>query len=185
MLRSSRSPCRPPFRILLRGGRGNHRDDFSQGRRSRPWEEGGATQISCRRGLAGGRAGGRRNGRGWARTRRPFSGNAADRRGPEARGAGGARARASAYKRAALALPRPRRAPPPRRWCSVCAPPLNEIDSLGSARICQGRADRSVRGDFPPPRSAPTPDPPSRPSLPCLAFLPGTRKYKYGLVSSR
>lgn len=56
---------------------------------------------------------------------------------------GGARARASAYKRAALALPLPERAAraavlPPPCCCSVCAGPFNEICSRTALSFARG-----------------------------------------------
>lgn len=75
------------------GGGGSRGDGFLQGKKTRPRGEGGEAQISCRRGLAGGRAGGGTGGAGRGRCR-PFSGIAAAPR--VARGRCEGRGRASA-----------------------------------------------------------------------------------------
>lgn len=112
---------------------------FSQGKKTRPREEGGEAQISCRRGLAGGRAAER-------------AGLGADAAGPSqvtprlpawpgggARG-GGARALASAYKRASRTRPPDRAAraaaPPPAvlRCAAVSAP--GHLKGFIHARFC-------------------------------------------------
>lgn len=147
-----------------REGGGSRGDGFLQGKKTRPREEGGEAQISCRRGLAGGRAAER-------------AGPGADAAGPSqvtprlrawpgggARG-GGARARAPAYKRAAQALPPDRAAraaaPPPfPLCCSVCAWPPKAVYSRSALlsfakgwRIwCSGISHRDV---FLPPFSFP------------------------------
>lgn len=143
------------------GGSGGSRGDgFLQGKKTRPREEEGKAQISCRRGLAGGRAAER-------------AGPGADAAGPSqvtprlcawpgggARG-GGAQAWAPAYKRAARALPPAGAAGAAAphlsmRCCGVCAWPPKGVCSrsalLSFARGWQIRCSGiSHRGVFLPP----------------------------------
>ena len=138
-----------------REGGGSRGNGFLQGKKTRP--QGGEAQLSCRRSLAGGRA---------ADAAGPFQVTLRPRAWPRggARG-GGARARASAYKRAAppfVPLRAARSGAPtfPRLLRSACARLLNEFYSLSAllrfARAWQMQCTGiSHRGVFLPPLSSP------------------------------
>lgn len=178
---SSRSPRPPPFHILLEEAGRRPRTGFltapshpykvrepARGRR-----EARRRSRAARASREGGREGGKA-GRAGRWLGRPFSGNAAAVRPARASARGGG-ARASAYKRAALApapssWPRGRAArsssppPPPLRCCSVCAPPLKEIYSRAALpSFAQGWQRHSTgishrRVPPPPPRHSPEED---------------------------